>query len=112
MKSDSEILTFDCYGTLIDWRAGISDAFSRQAAAVGRPVDRDRILDLHARIEPQIQAEEFRSYREVLDLVAQSIAAELDLEIPEDCRHFLSESLPMWPACGPSWPRPGCRSPS
>jgi len=96
MATEYDVLTFDCYGTLIDWRGGISDAFSQIAAAVGQPVDRDRILDLHARLEPEIQAEEFRSYRDVLDLMAIRIASELGFDIPADHRHFLSESLPRW----------------
>lgn len=97
MATDSDILTFDCYGTLIDWRGGISDAFTRLGVAVGRSVDRDQILDLHARIEPEIQQQGFRPYREVLDLLAVRIATELGIEIPEEQRHFLSESLPEWP---------------
>lgn len=97
MTAEFDILTFDCYGTLIDWRRGIGDAFSRLGAVVGMPLDRDRILDLHARIEPEIQAEEFRTYREVLDLTAMRIASELGFDIPSGERHFLSQSLPRWP---------------
>lgn len=97
MSTDFDILTFDCYGTLIDWRQGISDAFSRIGAAVGRPVDRHRVLELHARIEPEIQKEAFRSYREVLDMTAPRIADALGLPIPTGGAHFLSESLASWP---------------
>jgi len=96
MSPDYRFLTFDCYGTLIDWRGGISSAFSGLGAMLGQPIDRQQILDLHARIEPEVQAEEFRSYREVLDRVAMRMAAELGFEIPDDRRHFLSESLPHW----------------
>ena len=96
MRPEFQVLTFDCYGTLIDWRGGISGAFAALGATLGQPIDRDQILDLHARIEPEVQAEEFRSYREVLDRVAMRVAAELGFEIPDDRRHFLSESLPHW----------------
>ncbi len=96
MTADFDILTFDCYGTLIDWRGGISDAFSRIGAAAGRSVDRDQVLDLHARFEPEVQREEFRSYAKVLDLTATRIADALGLEIPTDDRHFLSASLANW----------------
>ena len=96
MSTDFDMLTFDCYGTLIDWRGGISDAFSRLGALVGRRVDSDQVLELHARIEPEVQAEEFRSYARVLDLTAVRMAAALGLEIPDDERQFLSESLPRW----------------
>lgn len=96
MSIDFDILTFDCYGTLIDWRGGISDAFSQMGAVVGQRVDRDQVLDLHARFEPEVQAEEFRSYAQVLDRTAIRIAGALGLEIPDDDRHFLSESLSRW----------------
>jgi 2-haloalkanoic acid dehalogenase type II len=89
-------VTFDCYGTLIDWRGGISEAFSHIGAAAGMPIDRDQVLELHARIEPEIQAEEFRSYAEVLDLSADRIAGALGFEIPSSQRTFLSRSLPGW----------------
>jgi len=96
MSADFDILTFDCYGTLIDWRGGIGDAFSAIGAAVGQPVDRDQVLDLHARFEPEVQRQEFRSYRQVLDLTAPRIAGALGLEIPATAPHFLSESLASW----------------
>lgn len=96
MSIDFDILTFDCYGTLIDWRGGISDAFSQMGAVLGQRVDRDQVLDLHARFEPEVQAEEFRSYARVLDRTAIRIAGALGLEIPDDDRHFLSESLSRW----------------
>lgn len=97
MPTDFDILTFDCYGTLIDWREGISAAFSRIGAAAGRPVDRDQVLDLHARLEPEVQQEEFRSYRDVLDTLAPRMADALGLKIPTGASHFLSESLASWP---------------
>jgi 2-haloalkanoic acid dehalogenase type II len=97
MSTAYEILTFDCYGTLIDWRRGIGDAFARIGAAVGRPVDRDRVLELHARLEPEIQGQAYKPYREVLDELAPRIADALDLPVPTGAAHFLSDSLAGWP---------------
>lgn len=96
MAPDFGVLTFDCYGTLIDWRGGINDAFSRISSRTGQLVDRHQVLALHARFEPEVQREEFRSYREVLDLTATRIAGALGLEIPTADRHFLSASLASW----------------
>lgn len=97
MSKDFEMLTFDCYGTLIDWREGISGAVSGLGAAAGIPIDSERVLELHARIEPEIQAETFRSYADVLDLTASRIASELGFDISPEERHALSASLPGWP---------------
>ena len=54
-------LTFDCYGTLIDWRTGITENLSPFVDA-----DPARILELHARHEADVEREAFCSYREVL----------------------------------------------
>jgi 2-haloalkanoic acid dehalogenase type II len=81
---------------LIDWRQGIGDAFYRIGSEIGLLIDREEVLDLHARIEPEIQAEAFRSYGEVLDLTAAHIASALGFDVPTNRRHFLSRSLPHW----------------
>ena len=57
-----DIVTFDCYGTLIDWERGIADAF-RDA---GLELDRDVVLRAYAEQEPIAEQPPFRPYREVL----------------------------------------------
>ncbi len=88
-------LTFDCYGTLVDWENGIVQAFSAALGAAGAPLDRARLLADHARLEPAIQAGGFRPYREVLAEVARRIAAERGR--PDVDPGFLAASLPGWP---------------
>ena len=96
MTSGSHFLTFDCYGTLVDWEEGISAAFAKIARSQGREIDGRRVLEHHAQIEPRVQAEEFQAYRDVLDLTAVGVATELGLELPAEQQHFLSDSLPSW----------------
>ena len=92
-----DLLTFDCYGTLIDWRSGIADAFDRAAAELGKSVERDRILALHAEIEPLVQAQEFRPYRDVLEETARQIGQRLGWQAaPAGGWSFLPESLARW----------------
>jgi 2-haloalkanoic acid dehalogenase type II len=91
------VVTFDCYGTLIDWAHGIRSAFAATAAALGAPVDLDRALALYEEIEPVVQAESFRSYREVLAESARRVAARLGWPLPQARAGFLAESLPAWP---------------
>lgn len=90
-----DFLTFDCYGTLVDWRNGILQAFATAAADAGR-VDPQRILDLHARHEAAVQSGPYRSYREVLTETARRMAAELGLERQLGSCEFLADSLPRW----------------
>lgn len=92
------ILTFDCYGTLIDWESGITNAFREEAARDGIEIDPGHLMELYHRIEPAVESESFRRYREVLRMVALRIAAELDWQIDARRASFLPESVADWPA--------------
>ena len=60
------VVTFDCYGTLIDWESGIREALAAEARRLGASVDAERALGLYPEIEAVVEAEQFRPYREVL----------------------------------------------
>ncbi len=85
-----DVVTFDCYGTLIDWESGIAEAFAR--AGVRAP--RADIIRLHAAHEPIVEAEAYRSYRDVLAEVARRVLHELGE--PARAASFLPDSLPSW----------------
>ncbi len=91
-----EIVTFDCYGTLIDWERGIAEAFAALGARLRVPVDVSAAVALHAEIERALQAEGYRKYRAVLTETGRRIAARLGLAVPPDQAGFLAESLPNW----------------
>ncbi len=92
-----EIITFDCYGTLIDWERGIGDAFATAAGARGVAVDRAAALAAYAEIEPQVESARYRPYRGVLTETAARVAARLNWRLPADEATFLPDSLPAWP---------------
>jgi 2-haloalkanoic acid dehalogenase type II len=91
-----DVVTFDCYGTLIDWENGIREAFAAEARRLGAPVDAERALGLYAEIEPAVEAGAFQRYREVLAETARRIASRLGWPLPEARAGFLAESLPSW----------------
>ena len=91
-----DVVTFDCYGTLVDWESGIREAFAAEARRLSAPVDTERALGLYAEIEPVVEAEPFRRYREVLAETARRIAARLGWPLPAARAGFLAESLPSW----------------
>jgi len=93
MDRQYDIVTFDCYGTLVDWESGIAGAFIRAAAADGVELRREDILREYARIEPEVEHEHYRPYREVLTEAAQRVARSLGWTTDGA---FLSESLPSW----------------
>jgi len=97
MGEPSETITFDCYGTLIDWESGIGGAFKRAAPELGVEIEREAVLKLHAEIEPQLQAGGYRSYREILTETALRILRRHGVEVDPERATFLAASLPGWP---------------
>lgn len=91
-----DFITFDCYGTLIDWESGISKAFADAAAHDGVTVELATALAAYAELEPAVEAESFRSYREVLTETARRVAERLGWPLAETRAGFLAESLPSW----------------
>lgn len=93
-----DTISFDCYGTLVDWESGIADAFIEAAARDGVGLESPReILDLYREIEAQVEAGPFQPYREVLAETERRIAARLDWELDSGTAGFLPRSLPDWP---------------
>jgi 2-haloacid dehalogenase len=85
--------TFDCYGTLIDWNAGISSVLERLWGVEEAP----KLLERYHELEPEIQAEQYRSYAEVTTLTLEALAREVGYGIPEGESDLLVQSLPEWP---------------
>ena len=90
------IVTFDCYGTLIDWESGIASAFSQLPGFERGTPTREAILHAYAAIEPEVQRHSYRTYRDVLTDAGLRVAKQLGLEVPESSRSFLADSLPAW----------------
>jgi 2-haloacid dehalogenase len=86
--------TFDCYGTLIDWDGGIRATL----AGLFGDDEADRLLVRYHELEPQVQAERYRTYREVLDLVTGMLASERGVELEPGDATAMSDSLATWPA--------------
>jgi 2-haloacid dehalogenase/putative hydrolase of the HAD superfamily len=91
-----DVVTFDCYGTLIDWEGGIASAFVREAAEDGVVLERKRVLDAYHELEPQIEAVAYRPYRDVQAVTAMRVAQRLGWPLTPERAFFLSESLPDW----------------
>lgn len=91
-----DIVTFDCYGTLIDWDRGIEEAFRAALATDGVDLDLGRVLTVYHELEPVVQAEAFRPYRAVLTETAQRVAARLGWPLPAARASFLADSVQGW----------------
>jgi 2-haloacid dehalogenase len=96
--SNLEVLTFDCYGTLIDWESGIWNALEPVLARRGIKVQRDRALELFGKIEFEIQCGEFKDYRTVLRRTMEGICITLGFAPSEADLSAFPDSLGQWPA--------------
>jgi 2-haloacid dehalogenase len=85
--------TFDCYGTLIDWNAGIRGQLERLFGVEEAP----RLLQRYHELEPEVQEEAYRSYAEVMTLVVERLSQETGHAVPEGEGSALARSLPEWP---------------
>ncbi len=90
-------ISFDCYGTLIDWDGGILSALRPILAAHGRKLSDAGILELFAAIERAEEAGEYRSYRQILEAVLTKMAARLAFRLSSAEARSLPDSLGDWP---------------
>jgi 2-haloacid dehalogenase len=93
-----DVLTFDCYGTLIDWEAGLLAALRAPLAAHGIAEDDERLLATFARYEAEVEAEPFRPYREVLGEVLLRLTADAGEPADDDEQAAFGASVANWPA--------------
>jgi 2-haloacid dehalogenase len=91
-------VTTDCYGTLIDWEKGITDAFNKEADRDGLTLDDRAILDRFFEVEAQIMSGSYELYAEVLRRAAVTVAEELDWTIEPSRAQFLPDSVASWQA--------------
>ncbi len=88
-----EWVTFDCYGTLIDWERGITDALLPLLPA---GTDRRALAEWYIAMEAEFEAEGFHLYKDVLDRVGRRVLRSLDAPISDDKPSPLPSSLAEW----------------
>jgi 2-haloacid dehalogenase len=92
-----EWVTFDVYGTLIDWEDGIYEAFAKEAERDGFTIERDRLMPLFMGTEKDIEGGSYELYAEVLRRTAVRIAKELGWPLEPSRSNFLPDSVQSWP---------------
>jgi 2-haloacid dehalogenase len=92
-----EVLTFDCYGTLIDWEKGILGAVKPILARHGVGADDDTILETYAALEAKYEEGEFLPYRMVLRLVMTEMSLRLKFDAAPGELDCLAQSIGDWP---------------
>jgi 2-haloacid dehalogenase len=93
-----QVLTFDCYGTLIDWETGIFSALRPLLARHGKTIADPALLELYGELEARAEGAPFRPYREVLRSVVRGLGNHLRFTPTEEELNALPESLAHWQA--------------
>ncbi len=93
-----EVLSFDCYGTLIDWETGIVQAMRPILEHHGVDRSDDEVLQLFAELESVVQRPPYKRYREVLGIVAGEFAQRWSFNISAGELSSFANSVPNWPA--------------
>ncbi len=75
-----EALSFDCYGTLIDWEAGITPVLKQLVLAHQIDCDERQLLEWFAEFESVAEAGEYQSYKDILRSVIQKLGKQLEFE--------------------------------
>jgi 2-haloalkanoic acid dehalogenase type II len=95
--SQFKALSFDCYGTLIDWEAGLAHALEPLRSQVG--VSQDDILEAFGDVEHEVEEERPGArYSELLTIVHARLARRFGLPANEDAAHDFGQSVGDWPA--------------
>src|SRR5215208_6586006 len=93
-----DVITFDCYGTLIDWEAGLLAALRAPLAAHAVAASDDDVLQAFARHESEIEAGPFRRYRDVLGEVLRAMLGHFGATPSDEEVAVFGGSVAGWPA--------------
>jgi 2-haloacid dehalogenase/putative hydrolase of the HAD superfamily len=97
IPKDIKWVTFDVYGTLIDWETGVYEAFQQEAKRSGFDVgDKATLIELFNKHQEEIKSGSYELYAEVLRRVALKIAEDMDWDLEPSRSNFLPDSVVRW----------------
>lgn len=89
-------ISFDCYGTLIDWESGFLTVLRALLTSHGQSLSDAAILELYGEFEAEAESGRYKSYRDVLQSVVQAFADRFHFQTSSAETHSLHESVPAW----------------
>ena len=92
---DAAVISFDCYGTLIDWQSGARAAVD--AIPELAEVDKAALVARRLEVELEVEHERYRAYDEVLALSIQRTASEFGVELSDETGRAFADSIADWP---------------
>jgi 2-haloacid dehalogenase len=98
LPKDIQWITFDVYGTLIDWDKGVLEAFQKEADRDGFTLDANQVIPLFHEVSREVEGGSYELYAEVLRRTALEIAKRLDWPLESSRSGFLPASVERWTA--------------
>lgn len=95
--SNFDLLTFDCYGTLIDWEKGILTALQPILSHHGVTILDDSLLELYGKLESTVEQGDYHPYRDILGIVMRQLSIELEFRLEDNQLNQLANSIKDWP---------------
>ncbi len=92
---DAAVISFDCYGTLIDWQSGARAAVD--AIPELADVDKGALIARRLEVELEVEHERYRSYDDVLSISIQRTASEFGVDLSDETGRAFAESIANWP---------------
>ena len=89
-----EMISFDCYGTLIDWELGMKNALRELAEKKNISIDIEKAPENYIEIELEVEKERYRKYSEILTISLKRLLKDVELS-PEEEKIFVN-TLPKW----------------
>ncbi len=96
LPKDIKFVTFDVYGTLIDWEDGAYQAFVKEADRDGFSISKDELVPLFLQHQRDIMGGSYELYAEVLRRTALAVAKDLGWPLEPNRAQFLPDSIPRW----------------
>ena len=93
MTRRPELITFDCYGTLIDWFGGLAAALRKLGLPEGAL---EAVSERYVALEAEVEAGPYLPYRKVMAIALERALEEYGRPLPAEQREILSDSLPRW----------------
>jgi 2-haloacid dehalogenase len=91
-----KVLTFDCYGTMIDWETGIFSALRPILTAHRKDISDVSVLEIYSELELEAERGDYLRYRDVLQSVVHGFGKRLGFSPTDAEARSLPESLPSW----------------
>ena len=94
--SQFEYVSFDCYGTLIDWESSLLGYMRPLLRSKGYDITDGEMLNLYSEFEPRQQDRLYRSYREILAEVVRDFGSHFDFAVSDEEARGLADSIHNW----------------